>query len=232
MPNSPLRPPIFQKCTNDSLVGPRCTELITVTTSQHAPASLRLSTVTIENEWDYYQVSLPQGEPLWVSVVSSSNAPADNPNLYVKSGSLPTNGMQGKDYDYMNCNLPSGQCAYANIINLNVTAKAPYNYTWYVGIQTQPGKNITYGIWFSTKCPPNCENTENESGTCVFSNNVGQCVCADGYSGLDCQISSNTLPTQYIVLIIIASLVVASAVIGFIAWAYMQRRREGYNPLS
>jgi len=222
-----IQNPTFQKCTNDSEVGPvpACKAINPITTSEAQPGPLKISTL-VQGDWDYYEVPLPQGEALWVSVTKVSG---NTPDLYVKSGSLPT-AVAGT-YDYKNCNLvPQTQCTYANIINLNVTAMAPYNYTWYVGVHAN--SNSTYGIWFSTTCPPDCENAEDESGTCVFDGNVGQCVCADGYSGLDCQTSSNTLPTQYIVLIIIASLVVASAVIGFIAWAYMQRRREGYNPLS
>jgi len=43
---------------------------------------------------------------------------------------------------------------------------------------------------------------------------------------------SKGLGPQYIVLIIIASLVVASAIIGFVAWAYMRRKRADYEIVS
>jgi hypothetical protein len=220
--------PVPKACTNESFVGPDCKALLkTVTTSQASPAPLTSSDL-VGGDWDYYKVDLTATDPLWVSIAPIGTK---SPELYVRSGSIPT----ANQYDYMGCNLPDpvNQCSYATIINLNVTANSGYNYTWYVGVYTPPGVNVSYGIWFSTTCPPQCENAEDESGTCVFSDkDIGKCICADGYRGLDCQISDNTLPTQYIVLIIIASLVVASAVIGFIAWAYMQRRREGYNPLS
>ena len=54
--------------------------------------------------------------------------------------------------------------------------------------------------------------------------------CVSDYEGVDCATPSGAmLGAQYIVLIIIASLVVASALIGFVAWAYMRRRRQQYQ---
>jgi hypothetical protein len=54
--------------------------------------------------------------------------------------------------------------------------------------------------------------------------------------GLDCQTpNENGLGSQYIVLIIIASLVLASSVIGFIVWLYMRRSKSksgGYEKVG
>jgi len=127
----------------------------------------------------------------------------------------------------VNCNLEGQTCDFAHTVVLNNTV---LNYTFYIGIYAI--KTTTYGIWWSSICPPKCIN-DDESGDCTWTGgSVGKCVCADGYTGLDCTESTGILPTQYIVLIIIASLVVLSALIGFFAWAYMQRKREGYSSLT
>jgi len=198
--------------------------IVTVATSIATPAPLQVRPLTM-GDWSYFRVNQIHPEPLWVSVAPFPGALSDI-ELYVRRGAIPTE----KDYDYMNCNVPNS-CGYARIINLNQTAAViPANYTFFIGVYGKA--NTTFGIWFSSTCPPQCIN-QDESGVCVFSGgNVGQCQCADGFSGLDCTLSNGNLPTQYIVLIIIASLVVLSALIGFFAWAYMQRKREGYSSLS
>jgi len=89
----------------------------------------------------------------------------------------------------------------------------------------------SYGLWTGSVCAPNCQT----NGNCINDGpGTGSCRCNDNYSGLDCAIQGESgLPPQYIVLIIIASLVVASAIIGFIAWAYMQKKRRGdYSPVA
>jgi len=227
--NYTIEMPVEEKCMNMSFVGQNCSApLVPVTTSSNQPQALLTHRLTAF-QWFYYQVqaSFP-ANPLWFSVAPAT--PSDTaPDVYVSEGRLPTLDS----YDIHGCNLdPSIYCTFATVINLNSTTDLYNNlrnYTFYIGIYTTT--NTTYGIWWSSTCPFGCEN-ENESGTCTYSGNYGQCVCADGYSTLDCSLSNGSIPTQYIVLIIIASLVVASAVIGFIAWAYMQRKREGYSSLS
>jgi len=212
------------KC-NNSFVGPSCSSPIeNITTSLASPQFLSSKSLSPKS-WYYFAVPTTVGtNPLWVSVAprSSSYIP---PVVYVSAGTLPYSNVNG--YDIMGCNVDGG-CGFATIINLNNTKTG--NYTFYVGVYCQ---NATeFGIWFSSTCPSGCENSD-ETGSCTYGGaNQGQCICSEGYSALDCKTSDGTLPAQYIVLIIIASLVVASAIIGFIAWAYMQKKRDGYSSLK
>jgi hypothetical protein len=107
----------------------------------------------------------------------------------------------------------------------NITHGQP----WFVAVRvTNATSGI--GIWFSSLCAPQCST----HGTCKLTGEKkGSCLCVSDYDGVDClNPSSSMLGTQYIVLIIIASLVVASAIIGFVAWAYMRRRRVLYEKVG
>jgi len=202
-----------------------CTSMTAGPTCQYPlagvpPTPLLTDVSLLTNQWSYYEVTT---QPLWVNVYSANKVGTDF-NVYVRAGTLPAEGK----YDVMNCNAP-GYCAYATVINLNNTL-LPEPQTYFVGVQALT--NITYTIWWSSTCAPGCENAD-ESGVCNYNPpNIGFCSCEDGYKGFACTTPDGTLPTQYIVLIIIASLVVLSALIGFFAWAYMQRKREGYSSLS
>jgi len=206
-----------------------CTSMTAGPTCQYSlsgvPSSQLLTDVSLlQGQWSYYEVST---QPLWVNVNSANKVGTDY-NVYVRAGTLPAVENGVVKYDIMNCNTP-GLCTYATIINLNNTL-LPEPQTYFVGVQALT--NITYTIWWSSTCAPGCENAD-ESGVCNYNPpNVGLCACEEGYKGFICTTPDGTLPTQYIVLIIIASLVVLSALIGFFAWAYMQRKREGYSSLS
>jgi len=206
---------MFTNCTSMT-AGPTCQYSLS-----GVPASLLQTDIPLlKDQWAYYEVTT---QPLWVNVWSANTVVTDF-NVYVRAGTLPT----AVKYDVINCNVP-GLCTFATIINLNGTV-LPEAQTYFVGVQALT--NITYTIWWSSTCAPGCENAD-ESGVCNYNPpNVGLCSCEDGYKGFACTTPDGTLPTQYIVLIIIASLVVLSALIGFFAWAYMQRKREGYSSLS
>jgi len=170
--------------------------------------------------WIYYQVnaSLPD-QPFWITVVSP-DGPA--PQVIVSLGQIPTI----QEADVRGCNQPNCE---NTIINLNTSALPPGNYTFYVGVYSNTSSS--YGIWSGSVCAPGCET----NGDCTTSGvKTGSCVCKTDYAGIDCSAYNQSgLPAQYIVLIIIASLVVASAIIGFIAWAYMQKKRRGdYSPVA
>jgi hypothetical protein len=166
--------------------------------------------------WQYYFAPNSPNYTLWVNVVSlGSYAPL----VYVSHENIPT----ADQYDIFGCNVNNCDPSIT-IINLNNTINPP-PYKFVVGVYSV---NATkYGIWFDSTCVPGCG--EAGYGTCSYSGSTtGLCQCITQYSGIDCQTPPNTLPAQYIVLIIIAALVVASAIIGFIAWAYMQKKRQGY----
>jgi len=128
----------------------------------------------------------------------------------------------------MNCNFE--YCDGAHIIKVNFTDAKENPQVWYIGTYTG-SENNTYGVWFDSACAQEC--TEQNTGTCQETYpDYGKCVCAtSSLTGVDCTIRTGLGP-EYIVLIIIAALVVASAIIGFVAWAYMRRKRVQYEHVS
>jgi len=93
--------------------------------------------------------------------------------------------------------------------------------TWYVTVLAQRN-NTEYNIWYDTMCPNDCGG----QGTCgATTDNYGVCQCNAPYIGLACSPPSNQW-LEYIILIVIAALVLISAILGLIAWAYMRRRAQ------
>lgn len=135
--------------------------------------------------------------------------------------------------DVPNCNRE--YCDVVRSITFNVTEEED----WYVAVvNPHDTGNVTFGIWWNSSCVTGCVN-ENH-GQCQLD---GRCECEIDFEGIDCSVcmfftlfranfSAKGLGPQYIVLIIIASLVVASAIIGFVAWAYMRRKRANYEIVS
>jgi hypothetical protein len=161
--------------------------------------------------------------PFWISVGSSNYPVSASPfQVYVSLSQIPT----PENYDLKGCNQPF--CDSNIIINLNNTALMG-NQTFYVVITNLLNATVNLGVWFNSICAPGCNS--NGNGKCTeFGPGTGFCAClTQDWVGFDCNTANEQgLPAQYIVLIIIASLVVASAIIGFIAWAYMQKKRSGY----
>lgn len=157
-----------------------------------------------------------QTDPLYVSFQSSS---LDIPIfVYASIGNLPSPAS----HLLSGCNQPN--CKSVTIIKLDNSSNLTGNETWYFGVAG--GNDTTIGVWVSSTCAPLCESP---SGECTETGpDTGLCECEQDYIGFECQTATG-LPSQYIVLIIIATLVVASAVIGFIAWAYMRRKRAHYE---
>jgi hypothetical protein len=224
-----LNPPQSNVCPNATFIGEYCNVTVTsISSSVVNPFPLTAKSLE-KGKWDYYKVTTlapisgGSGSLLWVNAATDGGSISDF-HLYVRRGAVPLLDA----YDYMDCAVQPCLPLFSYSIALNNTQQ---NYTYYVGIYANV--STSYGIWWNSVCPPNCINNDDDSGECTWDgNDVGRCICDDGYTGLDCTQNTGTLPTQYIVLIIIASLVVLSALIGFFAWAYMQRKREGYSSLS
>jgi len=174
----------------------------------------------LTQSYSYFQVNVSTESKfmLWVSVRSTNGSAPTIPSIYASLGQLPLEG----NADISGCN--QGACGAVNAIQFNNTANT--NQTWFVAVS---GVNDTeYGIWINSLCAPNCD----DHGECTQTGlQAGVCECVADFIGVDCG-KTNGLGAQYIVLIIIASLVVASAVIGFIAWAYMRRKRVDYEHVS
>jgi len=167
----------------------------------------------------YFRFLATPAQRLEVSVTTTNGTLL--PSLYASLGQLPS--PDGMNADIVNCNRD--YCSNIRSIALNVTTPQE----WFITVQTSlatAASNITFGIWWNQTCVPDC--TKNNRGLC---NPDGTCQCLMDFEGIDCAISDG-LGAPYIVLIIIASLVVASAVVGFVAWAYMRRKRDNYETLA
>lgn len=196
-------------CPTDKAGDLRCETPVTT------GVSTQLTQPTVKaNSWSYFSYAADYpSSPFWV-VVSDPSL-----NVYVSLNQIPTS----QTYDLNGCN--QAFCNSTTSINLNQTALTGSN-LFYVGIYNPSTTDKPFYIWFNNTCPPTCAGHGrcNENGT-----NMGLCDCTSDWTGYGCATAvDNTLPAQYIVLIIIASLVVASAIIGFIAWAYMQKKHAGY----
>jgi len=183
-------------------------------------------TITPEDGWLYLRFPVSDAEPVLLVSITTNNG-SNIPFIYASNGQIPLKLQDGSiQADIHNCNQE--YCDVVRSIKRNSTVMlfAETKENWYIGIfSTVPG-NTTFALWFNTTCVPDCD-TDNH-GECEAS---GRCVCEIDFEGIDCSISKGLGP-QYIVLIIIASLVVASAIIGFVAWAYMRRKRANYEIVS
>jgi hypothetical protein len=180
----------------------------------------------VEGHWLYLRFIVDDAHALLVSVTTGNGSGL--PNLYAGRGQIPVHNQKGDAViaDIYNCNRD--YCSTVRSIYRNMTAPvlAGVPEVWYVGIYAAAPGNTTFGLWWNNTCVPGCAS-ENH-GECEDS---GRCQCEIDFEGIDCSVSKGLGP-QYIVLIIIASLVVASAIIGFVAWAYMRRKRANYEIVS
>jgi hypothetical protein len=186
-------------------------------------------TITPEDGWMYLRFVVDEKQALLVSLTTNNGS--NLPYLYASRGQIPVKTADGTILaDIHNCNRE--YCDVVRSIVRNITLPKGAKRVgetmedWYIAIfSTVPG-NTTFALWWNQTCVPECD-TDNH-GECLDS---GRCLCEIDYEGIDCSISKGLGP-QYIVLIIIASLVVASAIIGFVAWAYMRRKRNNYEIVS
>jgi len=180
-------------------------------------------------EWIYFRFEATHAQGLLFSV-TTENA-SFIPYIFASRGQVPSRlpniamtetALVGRySADIINCNRQ-----YCNVVRSIEHNTTDGNEEWFVGVYSTHGSAMTFAFWFNSSCIPNCE-TDNH-GQCDVS---GRCECEIDFEGTDCMISKGLGP-QYIVLIIIASLVVASAIIGFVAWAYMRRKRADYEIVS
>jgi uncharacterized membrane protein YdcZ (DUF606 family) len=178
----------------------------------------------LEGHWMYLRFVVDETHVLLVSVTTNNGS--NIPNLYAGNGQIPVHNQNMEAVaDIYNCNRD--YCSTVRSIYRNQTAQGlGAAEIWYVGIYASGPGNTTFGLWWNNTCVPGCAS-ENH-GECEDS---GRCQCEIDFEGIDCSVSKGLGP-QYIVLIIIASLVVASAIIGFVAWAYMRRKRANYEIVS
>lgn len=202
-----------------NVAGPDCGTSVV----ELAPATGQLISGTASTSMTYYKlkVDLFNKTRLSFSVASMTSSPT--PRVYVRWGNLPDENT----YDFVGC---STEFCAVNQVDLEVLSGSAGD--WYIGILAAP--NVTekydFGIWHGSVCPNNCGG---DHGSCnTEGKDMGTCKCNEGFTAIDCsQTASTGLSPEMIVLIVMGALVVLSAVIGFIAWAYMRRKR-GYDEIQ
>jgi len=213
-----------QNCGTDR-AGPNCTTVVMPAFSN--------STWTINfDQWIYLRFEVTAAQGLLFSATTANTSFI--PYIFASRGQVPSRlpdiptmyqnqlDLVGRySADIVNCNREF--CTTVRSMQHNTTNG---NEEWFVGIYSTHPSAVEFAFWFNTSCIPFCE-TDNH-GQCLAD---GRCECEIDFEGVDCTISKGLGP-QYIVLIIIASLVVASAIIGFVAWAYMRRKRADYEIVS
>lgn len=197
----------FETCSGTNMTGPSCATF-------YNSSVANMYTQTRGDYPMYWALPCPAN-----SVSSVSIRPDDgdlwNYQIFASMGQLP----QSDNADIPNCYASSCLGAW----NINITT-GPEPETWYISVLPK-FSNRTYSIWFNSICAPDCV----KHGLCETSGPfIGRCNCAADYTGAACQLS-NKLSAQYIVLIIIACLLFTSAIVGFIAQAYL--KRKGYQNL-
>jgi hypothetical protein len=214
---------ITEFACGDKSAGPNC--MIPV----KEPFSNTTITITPEDGWMYLRFVVTEKLPLLVSITTNNGS--NIPYMYASRGQIPTHNGAMVLADIHNCNREYCDVVRSIVRNITLPAgvkgvSAVADEYWYIGIYTNIPGNTTFALWWNQTCVPECD-TDNH-GECLDS---GRCLCEIDFEGIDCSVSKGLGP-QYIVLIIIASLVVASAIIGFVAWAYMRRKRNNYEIVS
>jgi len=182
----------------------------------HAYNNMSLTITSKESQYITFRTTADQGLLVSVTTNNSSNIPY----IYASRFQIPVISDKVMIADIINCNRD--YCSIVRSIAHNSTTAED----WYILLEGAIDENVTYGLWFNSSCVPGC--ADENHGSCQES---GKCMCEIDFEGIDCSVSKGLGP-QYIVLIIIASLVVASAIIGFVAWAYMRRKRANYEIVS
>jgi len=166
----------------------------------------------------YFHVHVTHAAPLFVHAYTDAEVPLE---IFASYGNLPTSVDTA---DIRGC---TGRSCLVPVINLPASTVLPgHNESWYVAVTSN--KNTSVSVWFHSLCAPGCD----DHGTCEKDDEEsGMCLCFADYSGIDCSAQDNTMSPPYMVLLVIASLVVASALVGFIVWIYLRRRRAQYDKI-
>jgi len=185
-----------------------------LTDGKFGKGSLRANDVVI-----YAFPNIPYGS-LYVSLRDDFSDATKRAKFYASWNRVPIlnadNMVVGADIS--GCNVQ--YCSKVQAINTKNSDVLPNNGTWYVAVVGQRDVN-DYFVWYDNVCPNNCSGF----GDCqTGADNYGICSCNQNYEGLKCD--PNTMLIEYIILIIIAALVLVSALLGLIAWAYMRRRAQ------
>lgn len=216
-------------CANASQAGPLCTEtyapyLANVTANSVGNAVARNASASGLTLFRIARSSVTGGS-IFIAVAGlrPSKFPA-NVTLYIAVGGAPTLSSPV----WTGCDEgPCGTVQAANFSSAITTAGD----IW-IGVGNVNASDQIIA-WRDSVCANNC----NAQGTCVedtSNDKFGQCQCQNLYEGVDCSVKPTGLPIQVIVLIIIGSLLVLTALVGLIAWIVSRRgaNRAGYTEVA
>lgn len=202
-----------------NVAGPDCTTSVV----ELGSASGQLYDGTAGSDMVYYKLKVDLVNKTRLSFSVASKTAAPTPLVYVRWGNLPDKDT----YDYVGCSTE--YCA-VNQVDLEILSGSAGD--WYIGVVAAPNTSDAYafGIWHGSVCPNNCGGDHGKCNT--EGEKMGTCTCTEGFTAIDCSETAHSgLSPEMIVLIVMGALVVLSAVIGFIAWAYMRRKR-GYDEIQ
>eukprot|EP01126_Amoeba_proteus_P025518 TRINITY_DN2543_c0_g1_i2.p1 TRINITY_DN2543_c0_g1~~TRINITY_DN2543_c0_g1_i2.p1 ORF type:complete len:191 (-),score=21.68 TRINITY_DN2543_c0_g1_i2:350-922(-) len=175
----------------------------------------------LPNTYQYWKVVTTPDSPLWVSLTSADPL-ISIPSLYASSGQIPTSSH----YDISHCNQE-----YCNKVP-SILQTSNSTEIWFVGVTISNtslarDKFIQTAIWYNSSCIPGC--TVANHGNCQNSS----CYCTQNYYGLDCA-QVDGLARQYLILIVVASIIVLSTIGGFVVCGSLRRnrKREQYDVIS
>jgi len=207
-------------CQNKT--GPNCD--IPLTNASAAYLELWKSDTVAGNTFKYFFLSGFNTNNLLAVVKPSIQSKVQQLKLYAAFNHIPTiSGTVAGNYDLSGCTGTTNQCA--NLIILSTSGgQSPVSGTWYLLLVNTGGDNVDYQIWFNATCPNACSG----QGNCNV--DTGSCSCNTNFQGLAC--SEDNMFIEYVILIIIAALVLISALLGLIAWAYMRKRHSQYEVIK
>jgi len=190
---------------------------VNVTSSSNLPNKFISTKITKANDTIVYAISNIKFKALYASLYDLG--PGTKASIYASFNRVPylsDKGIVGADIS--GCN--NEYCTKVQSISSSDGYMIQDNGTWYITIVAGRDNN-DLNFWFDNICPNNCSSR----GTCnVNGDDYGICQCPPDSDGLMC--TSNNMLIEYIILIIIAALVLVSALLGLIAWAYMRRRAQ------
>eukprot|EP01122_Echinamoeba_exundans_P005647 TRINITY_DN157_c0_g1_i1.p1 TRINITY_DN157_c0_g1~~TRINITY_DN157_c0_g1_i1.p1 ORF type:complete len:553 (-),score=134.02 TRINITY_DN157_c0_g1_i1:25-1683(-) len=223
-PNMYINATIAGPCPNGT-AGPQCTSdfapFLGNVSSVSGAASLKLNQSA--NGLTLFRLARSSLNSTFLVSVAGSRGDKSQANytLYLAVGGAP------------NPNTPiwtgctSGQCGFVQSASFS-SAFTVAGDLW-VGVQSTNASADTLLVWRESTCANDCSG----KGDCVSDTTkatYGLCACGNSYSGADCSIAPTGLPIQVIVLIIIGSLLLLTAIIGVLAWIISRRgQRAGYQ---
>jgi hypothetical protein len=86
------------------------------------------------------------------------------------------------------------------------------------------GKKLA--VWFNETCPNGCGG----NGECVHHEDTDtySCACHSDYESYDCSVKNESgFKTEYIVLIVIGSIIALAALLGLLVYLYNRGRHPG-----